>query len=91
MEIDGSKEIYLGQVVNNKDEAYNLYQEHAFKTGFSVRKGRELYYDNGKKQIRLKELYCSKQDIEYALKFQFRKLEIMLMVCPLRQAQRELR
>jgi hypothetical protein len=61
MEIDGSEEIFLGQVVNNKDEAYNLYQEHAFKMGFSVRKGRELYYDNEKKQTRLKEFYCSKQ------------------------------
>jgi hypothetical protein len=61
MEIDGSKEIFLGQVVNNKDETYNLYQEHAFKMGFSVRKGRELYYENEKKQTRLKEFYCSKQ------------------------------
>jgi hypothetical protein len=54
MEIDGSKEIFLGQVVNNKDETYNLYQEHAFKMGFRVRKGRELYYENEKKQTRLK-------------------------------------
>jgi hypothetical protein len=61
MENDGSEEIFLGQVVNNKDEAYNLYQEHAFKMGFSVRKRRELYYDNEKKQTRLKEFYCSKQ------------------------------
>ena len=50
VEIDGCKDIFLGQVVNNKDEAYNLYQAHAFKTGFSVRKGRELYYDNEKKK-----------------------------------------
>jgi hypothetical protein len=40
VEIDGCKDIFLGQVVNNKDEAYNLYQAHAFKTRFSVRKGR---------------------------------------------------
>jgi len=44
--VDMSKEIFLGQAVSNKDEAYNLYQEHAFKKGFSVRKGKELYYDN---------------------------------------------
>lgn len=60
-EIDGFKDIFLGQIVNSKDEAYNLYQEHAFKTGFSVRKGKELYYDNEKKNTRLKDFYCSKQ------------------------------
>lgn len=61
VEIDGCKDIFLGQVVNNKDEAYNLYQAHAFKTGFSVRKGRELYYDNERKITRFKEFYCSKE------------------------------
>ena len=61
VEIDGSEEIFLGQVVNNKDEAYNLYQEYAFRKGFSVRKGRELYYDNEKKITRFKEFYCSKE------------------------------
>ncbi|XP_057432157.1 protein FAR1-RELATED SEQUENCE 5-like [Lotus japonicus] len=34
---------------------------HAFKLGFSVRKGRTLYHDNEKKNIRLKDFYCSKQ------------------------------
>jgi hypothetical protein len=61
IEIDRCKEIFLGQVVFNKDEAYNLYQEHAFKMGFSVRKGKELYYDVEKKNTRSKEYYCSKQ------------------------------
>ncbi|KAJ1378345.1 FAR1 DNA-binding domain, partial [Sesbania bispinosa] len=60
-EIDEPKDIFLGQVVYSKDEAYNLYQEHAFKMGFSVRRGRALYYDSEKKNIRLKDYYCSKQ------------------------------
>nr|ABN05764.1 hypothetical protein MtrDRAFT_AC148775g42v2 [Medicago truncatula] len=42
VEIDGSEEIFLGQVVNNKDEAYNLYQKYAFRKGFSVGKGRVI-------------------------------------------------
>lgn len=59
IEIDEPKEIFLGQVVNSKEEAYNLYQEHAFKMGFSVRKGRELYHDNEKRRTCLKEFNCS--------------------------------
>ncbi|KEH26293.1 FAR1 DNA-binding domain protein [Medicago truncatula] len=61
VEIDKPRDIFLGQVVQSKDEAYNLYQEHGFKMGFSVRKGKELYYDNDKKNTRLKDYYCSKQ------------------------------
>ncbi|KAJ1420945.1 Zinc finger, PMZ-type [Sesbania bispinosa] len=61
LEVNEHKDIFLGQVVYNKDEAYALYQEHAFKMGFSVRKGRELYYDIEKKNTRLKDYYCSKQ------------------------------
>lgn len=61
VKIDEPKDIHLGQVVNIKDEAYNLYQAHAFRKGFSVRKGKELYYDNEKKKIRLKYFYSSKQ------------------------------
>jgi hypothetical protein len=49
IEIDKCKEIFIGQVVLNKDEAYNLYQKHASKMGFSVRKGKEQYYDVEKK------------------------------------------
>lgn len=33
------KDIFLDQVVFSKDEAYNLYEQHAFKMGFSVTKG----------------------------------------------------
>ncbi|XP_057421165.1 protein FAR1-RELATED SEQUENCE 5-like isoform X2 [Lotus japonicus] len=61
LETDETKEICVGQVVHSLEEAYNLYQEHAFKMGFSVRKGRMLYYDSEKKNIRLKDFYCSKQ------------------------------
>ncbi|WJX87952.1 non-specific serine/threonine protein kinase [Trifolium repens] len=61
IETDEPRDIFLGQVVNSKEEAYDLYQEHAFKVGFSVRKGKECYYDNEKKNTRLKEFYCSKQ------------------------------
>ncbi|GAU43932.1 hypothetical protein TSUD_135800 [Trifolium subterraneum] len=61
IETDEPKDIYLGQVVHSKEEAYDLYQEHAFKVGFSVRKGKECYYDNEKKNTRLKDFYCSKQ------------------------------
>ncbi|XP_019455165.1 PREDICTED: protein FAR1-RELATED SEQUENCE 5-like [Lupinus angustifolius] len=43
------------------DEAYNLYQAHAFKMGFSVRKGQQQFYDNDRKNIRMKEYYCFKQ------------------------------
>jgi hypothetical protein len=61
IEIDKCNEIFIGQVVLNKDEAYNLYQKHASKMGFSVRKGKEQYYDVEKKNTRMKEYYCSKQ------------------------------
>ncbi|KAK2452081.1 protein FAR1-RELATED SEQUENCE [Trifolium repens] len=61
VEIEKSRDIFLGQIVHSKNEAYDLYQEHGFKMGFSVRKGKELYYDNDKKNTRLKDFYCSKQ------------------------------
>ncbi|KAJ1410996.1 Isopenicillin N synthase-like [Sesbania bispinosa] len=61
LEIDKPKDIFLGQVVYSMDEAYNLYQEHAFKMVFSVRKWRQLYYDNEKKITCLKEFYCFKE------------------------------
>jgi hypothetical protein len=44
VEIEKSRDIFLGQIVHSKNEAYDLYQEHGFKMGFSVRKGKELYY-----------------------------------------------
>jgi len=47
--------------LKSPNEAYNLYQQHAFKMGFSVRKGKECYYDNEKKNTRFKYFYCSKQ------------------------------
>ncbi|KAF1885991.1 hypothetical protein Lal_00032301 [Lupinus albus] len=36
---DEPKDIFVGQIVKNIDQAYNLYQTHAFKMDFSVRKG----------------------------------------------------
>lgn len=58
VQIDEPKDIFLGQVVHSKEEAYNLYQEHAFKIGFSVtvRKGKEMYYDNEKKKYTLQRI-----------------------------------
>jgi len=41
VEIDNPIDIFLGQVVHSKDEAYNLYEEHGFKMGFSVKKGKK--------------------------------------------------
>ncbi|KAJ1388781.1 FAR1 DNA-binding domain [Sesbania bispinosa] len=61
LEFDEPKDIFLGQVVHSQDEAYNLYQAHAFKMGYSVRKGKELYYDSEKKFIRSKYYFCSKE------------------------------
>ncbi|KAF1864616.1 hypothetical protein Lal_00039247 [Lupinus albus] len=58
---DEPKDTFVGQIVKNIDEAYNLYQAHAFKMGFSVRKGQQQFYDNDRKNIRLKEYYCSKK------------------------------
>lgn len=52
------KTFFLGQIINSKDEVYNLYQKHTFKMRFSVRKENELYHDNEKRNIRAKEFYC---------------------------------
>ncbi|XP_028783199.1 protein FAR1-RELATED SEQUENCE 5-like [Neltuma alba] len=53
MEIANQPEsdIYLGQIVNNEDEAYALYTKYAYQLGFS--------------KIRTKEYVCAKQGTKY--------------------------
>lgn len=55
-EFDG--EIKLGMQVSSEEEAYDLYNAHAFKKGFSIRKATRRVV-NG--VIRQREFVCSKQ------------------------------
>ncbi|XP_019198292.1 PREDICTED: protein FAR1-RELATED SEQUENCE 7-like [Ipomoea nil] len=55
LNIDGSSSI----PVSNGDEAFELYNEHAYRVGFSVRKGKQRYKASTK-TIQMKRFYCSK-------------------------------
>ncbi|XP_019174289.1 PREDICTED: protein FAR1-RELATED SEQUENCE 5-like [Ipomoea nil] len=64
LNIDGSSSIpvdedLVGAVVSNGDEAFDLYNEHAYRVGFSVRKGKQRYKASTK-TIQMKRFYCSK-------------------------------
>ena len=50
----------LDKMVNSEDEAYALYNDYAFRTGFSIRKGKPRYF-SGLKNIRQREFLCSKE------------------------------
>ena len=45
--------------MNSYEEAYVLYNEHAFRMGFSVRKSKQRYR-GGTKTLLMKRFYCSK-------------------------------
>ena len=49
----------LGLSVNSCEETYILYNEHAFRMGFSVRKSKQMYR-GGTKTLLMKRFYCSK-------------------------------
>ena len=47
--------------MNSYEEAYVLYNEHAFRMGFSVRKSKQRYR-GGTKTLLMKRFYCSKAE-----------------------------
>ena len=49
----------VGIVVSNGDEAYELYNDYAFRVGFSVRKGKQRY-QGSTKNVKMKTFLCSK-------------------------------
>ncbi|XP_019188786.1 PREDICTED: protein FAR1-RELATED SEQUENCE 5-like [Ipomoea nil] len=62
--IDGSSSIpavedLVGVVVSNGDEAFDLYNEYAYRVGFSVRKGQQRYKASTK-TIQMKRFFCYK-------------------------------
>uniref|UniRef100_A0A7N2KUU4 FAR1 domain-containing protein n=1 Tax=Quercus lobata TaxID=97700 RepID=A0A7N2KUU4_QUELO len=58
--LENSDENLLNKVVHNADEAYALYNDYALRMGFSIRKGKPIYY-NGMKNIKQCEFLCSKE------------------------------
>ncbi|XP_050132569.1 uncharacterized protein LOC126608653 [Malus sylvestris] len=52
-------DIFVGKVVLNEKEAYDLYNNYATTFGFSVRKGQKRY--NRKNQLRQVCYLCSKE------------------------------
>ncbi|XP_019170574.1 PREDICTED: protein FAR1-RELATED SEQUENCE 5-like [Ipomoea nil] len=49
----------LGITVTSIEEAFNLYNDYAFRLGFSVRKGKQ-YYVSGSQTIKMKKFHCAK-------------------------------
>ena len=58
--LENSDDNLLDKVTYTENEAYNLYNNHALRTGFSIRKGKPRYF-NGTKNIRQREFLCSKE------------------------------
>ena len=58
-QLENSNDNLLDKVAYAEDEAYNLYNNYALQTGFSIRKGKPRYF-NGTKNIRQREFLCSK-------------------------------
>ena len=58
--LENSDENLLDKVTYIENEAYNLYNNNALRTGFSIRKGKSRYF-NGTKNIRKREFLCSKE------------------------------
>ncbi|XP_030940024.1 protein FAR1-RELATED SEQUENCE 5-like [Quercus lobata] len=58
--LENSDENLLYKVTYIENEAYNLYNNYALQTGFSIRKGKPRYF-NGIKNIRQHEFLCSKE------------------------------
>ncbi|XP_019178171.1 PREDICTED: protein FAR1-RELATED SEQUENCE 12-like [Ipomoea nil] len=64
VDIDGSSSIpvdqdLVGLVVSNVDEAFDLYNNYAYRLGFSVRKGHQCY-KGSTNTIQMKNFCCSK-------------------------------
>ncbi|XP_019190977.1 PREDICTED: protein FAR1-RELATED SEQUENCE 11-like isoform X2 [Ipomoea nil] len=64
LNIDGSSPIpvdqdLVGVSVSNVDEAYELYNDYAYRVGFSVRKGKQCY-KGSTKTVKMKKFLCSK-------------------------------
>ncbi|CAB4313498.1 unnamed protein product [Prunus armeniaca] len=57
--MESFEEDLLGKVVSTEEEAYNLYNSYATRTGFSVRRGQKRY--NTKKVLRQFSYFCSKE------------------------------
>ncbi|XP_019161007.1 PREDICTED: protein FAR1-RELATED SEQUENCE 7-like [Ipomoea nil] len=49
----------LGLSVHSIEEAFTLYNDYAFRMGFSVRKGKQ-YYFAGSQNVKIKKFHCSK-------------------------------
>ena len=58
--LENSDDNLLDKVTYIENEAYNLYNNNALRTGFSIRKGKSRYF-NGTKNIRKREFLCSKE------------------------------
>ena len=59
-QLENSDDNLLDKVAYTEDEVYNLYNNYALRTGFSIQKGRPRYF-NGTKNIRQREFLCSKE------------------------------
>ncbi|XP_031116579.1 protein FAR1-RELATED SEQUENCE 5-like [Ipomoea triloba] len=57
----------LGVLVSSIDEAYEVYNDYAFRLGFSVRRGKQRY-SAGTKQLKMKEFNCSKSGFKRVLR-----------------------
>ena len=53
----------MDKVAYNADEAYNIYNNYALWTCFSIRKGKPRYF-NGTKNIRQHEFLCFKKSFK---------------------------
>ncbi|KAL3506738.1 hypothetical protein ACH5RR_032120 [Cinchona calisaya] len=60
VDVDDLEKTLVAQVVQNEEEAYKVYCDYAHVVGFSVRKGKQ-YYFQGTKKIKYKSYYCSKE------------------------------
>nr|CAD1843587.1 unnamed protein product [Ananas comosus var. bracteatus] len=54
---DSDEQIEVGVKVGSEDEAYDLYNQHALRKGFSIRKGNRRFIDGA---LRQREYVCSK-------------------------------
>ncbi|XP_027164402.1 protein FAR1-RELATED SEQUENCE 7-like isoform X2 [Coffea eugenioides] len=60
--IEALENLLSEKVLNCEEEAYKLYCDYAFAMGFSVRKGKQYYFE-GTKRVRAKMYCCSKEGL----------------------------
>lgn len=60
--IEALEKLLSEKVLNCEEEAYKLYCDYAFAVGFSVRKGKQYYFE-GTKRVRAKMYCCSKEGL----------------------------